>query len=430
MNTFRHILLEKLPQLASQLSYGLLKGFGNEQKKIVSFSDLDMVIRKAEKQQWLQLAKEAEGLKHLQITDKGNVTHLFLYFEDSSFLQIDLLVELRRKSWVFMEVEEVLSNTFTNAQGWKVCSNLDSFEYVYWFYGLNGANVPEKYDKFFSELSANEKRLLAIRLSIPFQELKEALFSNLSKEKKTLQLFLSLKSENDFLLRAKRQWIDWGKKFNQRGLTISFSGVDGAGKSTMLELSKRLLEEKYRNRIVILRHRPSILPILSSFKYGKKGAEQRAAERLPRQGKNKNKVLSAIRFAYYFTDYLLGQFFIYTYYTLRGYTVLYDRYYFDFIVDARRSNIVFSPDWAKRLFAFVMKPDLNFLIYADPKTILARKQELSEQDIIQLTEGYKSLFSELDEKTPEKAFIALHNIEMNTSLDQIEQYYLTQVCHA
>ena len=68
-------------------------------------------------------------------------------------------------------------------------------------------------------------------------------------------------------------------------------------------------------------------------------AEFEAAQKLPRQVSNFGKFSSLLRFAYYFTDYLLGQFYIYLNYTLRGTVVLYDRYYFDFILDSRRSNI-------------------------------------------------------------------------------------------
>ena len=49
---------------------------------------------------------------------------------------------------------------------------------------------------------------------------------------------------------------------------ISVSGVDGAGKSTVLVYLRELLEGKYRRKLILLRHRPCVLPILSSFKHG------------------------------------------------------------------------------------------------------------------------------------------------------------------
>ena len=67
------------------------------------------------------------------------------------------------------------------------------------------------------------------------------------------------------------------EKFLKRNknIIITFSGVDGAGKTTILRQFKELLEQKYGRSVIELRHRPSILPILSAVKHGKKKAEQK-----------------------------------------------------------------------------------------------------------------------------------------------------------
>lgn len=57
---------------------------------------------------------------------------------------------------------------------------------------------------------------------------------------------------------------------NNKIKIITFSGVDGAGKTTILTKVKELIEDKYKKEVVVLRHRPSILPILSAIKHGKK----------------------------------------------------------------------------------------------------------------------------------------------------------------
>jgi thymidylate kinase len=172
---------------------------------------------------------------------------------------------------------------------------------------------------------------------------------------------------------------------HQRGITVTFSGVDGAGKSTIIEEVRQTLQKKYRQKIVVLRHRPSLLPILSSVVHGKSEAEKRTREKLPRQGTNKSVVSSLFRFTYYYLDYLVGQYYIYFRYTLRGYTVLYDRYYFDFIIDSRRSNIVLPKGFMKWCYHFIFKPQVNVFLFASPEIIRSRKQELSQEDITSLT---------------------------------------------
>ena len=47
--------------------------------------------------------------------------------------------------------------------------------------------------------------------------------------------------------------------FFDKGFIVTFSGVDGAGKTTIIENVKEILEKKYRKRVVVLRHRKRII---------------------------------------------------------------------------------------------------------------------------------------------------------------------------
>ena len=175
--------------------------------------------------------------------------------------------------------------------------------------------------------------------------------------------------------------------------------------------------------MVVLRHRPSILPIISAWRYGKKNAEQRSVNRLPRQGENKNTLSSYFRFGYYYFDYLLGQIYIWAKYLLRGYIVLYDRYYFDFIIDGKRSNIDIPSGVSKHLYWFVKKPELNFFLYADAETILKRKKELSPSVIEYLTNQYQQLFNEFSTKH-KGVYLDIENINRQKTLHTIINHYV------
>jgi thymidylate kinase len=203
------------------------------------------------------------------------------------------------------------------------------------------------------------------------------------------------------------------------GMVITFSGVDGAGKSTVIENLKQRIEKQLRKRVVVLRHRPSLLPILSAWTKGKAEAEKEAAAKLPRQGQNKSKISSLLRFVYYYSDYLIGQWYIMFKYVLRGYVVLYDRYYFDFINDSRRSNIEL-PSYITQFGYFLVKePDLNFFLYAKPELILSRKMELEKNTIEELTTKYLTLFSKLNKNRSVQKYIPIENIELDTTLQTI-----------
>lgn len=203
---------------------------------------------------------------------------------------------------------------------------------------------------------------------------------------------------------------------------ITFSGVDGAGKTTILTEIKELLEKKYKKTVVVIRHRPSILPILSAIKHGKKEAEKKTMEVLPRTGKNSSMISSLVRFFYYLTDYLFGQWVVFFRHTLKGDIIIYDRYYFDFINDAKRTNISLNQNFVKFFYRFVFKPDINIFLYASPEVILSRKQEMDEKSIVELTDKYKTLFEDLAQDRDEK-YICIENIDKEKTLKLIENVY-------
>ncbi len=206
---------------------------------------------------------------------------------------------------------------------------------------------------------------------------------------------------------------------------ITFSGVDGAGKTTILRKFTRLLQTKYHKNVIELRHRPSILPILSAFKYGKKKAELKTMEILPRTGGNSSKLSSYVRFFYYLLDYIIGQWVIYLKYTRKGIVVIYDRYYFDFINDALRTNICLDASLMRFFYKYVFKPDINIFLFAPPEVILNRKKEMDKEAIISLTNKYQELFSELGSTYKEK-YISIENLDIEVTINTVENIYIRQ----
>lgn len=203
---------------------------------------------------------------------------------------------------------------------------------------------------------------------------------------------------------------------------ITFSGVDGAGKTTILREFTEIIEKKYNFKVKELRHRPSMLPILSAIKYGKEKASKKSMEVLPRTGANKSKLSSYIRFFYYLVDYFIGQWVIYFKYTRKNIVVIYDRYYFDFINDSRRSNIDLNKKFVKYFYNLLLKPHLNIFLYASPEIILSRKKELDSETITILTNDYLLLFEEYS-KTQKQIYRSIENINKIETLDEVEELF-------
>jgi thymidylate kinase len=244
-----------------------------------------------------------------------------------------------------------------------------------------------------------------------------------SKNRQILLNYIKNNKQNkgvNYLKNTLNYVIDTIKNLNKsNGFTITFSGVDGAGKSTVIENIAYKVEKQLRKPVVVLRHRPSVLPILSVWTKGKEKAHQDTISSLPRQGKNGSFLSSLLRFTYYYCDYLFGQFVIYFKYISRGYVVIYDRYYFDFINDSKRSNIVLPKSISKLGYHFLLKPKFNFFLFADANVILNRKKELTKATIEELTKEYSALFDSLRVKSNSSVYESINNKELDVTLNHI-----------
>lgn len=389
-------------------------------------ADLDILIQKKDLKQLMKYVHQHENVKDYKAYHKSFMTTLEITFNDESFLVLDLIHDFRRKELVYLDPQTLLKHRNTNTKNIMVPDAHHDFEYCFLFYILNGSSIPKKYVEFFKESNAIQKNDISTYISKKYK-VKTLSFDDLcsysEKKQRAIKSHLKTLKQNRFSAKVhnslnyiKDSLIDITQR---KGFAITFSGVDGAGKSTIIEAVREQLSGVYRKKVVVLRHRPGILPIISAWKYGKEKAEKRTIERLPRTGKNQNKISSFLRFMYYYTDYVFGQLYIYFKYILRGYIVLYDRYYFDFINDAKRSNIQLNKSFIKQLYSLVYKPRFNYFLYASPEVILERKKELEESDIIALTAHYKSLFEDYNNRYQNDLYLGIENINKEQTIKTI-----------
>ena len=424
----KHFIKSIFESLKSE-SYVLLKWLREDLTELSDTSDLDILITDKGKEKIENLIHKTSLFLKIEQEEYIGVNHYYLYFKNGDFLQIDLLNKFIRKDLVYLSSQEVLANHI-EVSGIKTYPTDLLFEHTLLFSLLNGSGLSEKYRQYFETISSNEQQFILNKFnqkySTHYENFLDASQFNPAFKNSIVKQLTSL-DENSIFRRIKNK-MSYISGINRqirgkRGHIITFSGVDGAGKSTIINDILGLLGGKYRKKVVVLRHRPSLLPIISAWKYGKQKAEQKSIERLPRQGKNNSKISSYLRFSYYYVDYVLGQFYIWAKYLIRGYTVVYDRYYFDFIIDGKRSNINMPPELPKLLYTFVAKPDLNFFLYADADTIIKRKQELSSSVITQLTKKYLSLFKDFT-NTYKGKYIHIENIDRQKTLQTILNHYL------
>ena len=400
--------------------YATIKFHDNEPELLSVYSDIDICINKSELKSILGFLNNNQFVKKVEVVTKSNMYAVSLLFNGGEVLALDFIWSFKRKSVVFLEKKEVLDTFEVNNFGVKCMNKTTTAQYVGCFYGLNGVNVPKHYlylkgylnkDDGFSDTLFHfyGEKGKEHNLSFVFQKYHQNQGVNKYFNKVTY-LFDVIRS-----LKVKK------------GLIVTFSGVDGAGKSTIIENVKKELEKKHRKKVVVIRHRPSLLPILSAWTKGKEQAEQDAANTLPRQGQNSSFISSLVRFSYYYLDYLIGQFYVNFKYKYRGVVVLYDRYYYDFILDSKRSNITLPKSLVKFGFNFVFTPNCNFFLFASPEVILKRKQELSAETIIELTKNYSDLFNQLEKRRKKENYFLINNIDLDVTMKEIMKSILNKL---
>ncbi len=430
----RESFIDEFQYRLNRTSHVHLKFIIEDLKLIRYSSDLDVLVQKGDQKAIESFCIQHPLVQNFRIIRKSFMHTIGLYFKDGSFLSLDLIHAFKRKQLSFMDSDCLLKSRCINQFNVSQASYKYDIEYCYLFYTLNGARIPAKYSNYylnpFVVLLPNKNKILSYindKYGLKLDSFNE-LFNYSAYRRNALISSLEKSKMNSGINGIMHKWdylIDCVKEFIfRRGILITLSGVDGVGKTTVLQKLKELLENKYRKEVILLRHRPGMFPILSSFIYGKKIADFRAGTLIPRKGKNRNFISSLLRFSYYYTDYIFGQVYVYFKYILRGKIVLYDRYYFDFIADPKRSNICLKKGIVQLLYFFISKPKLNYLLFADPNIILKRKQELSIKDINDLTKGYKTLFGWLKKKYPASSYCMIENKNLNNTLQKIEKEFL------
>lgn len=167
--------------------------------------------------------------------------------------------------------------------------------------------------------------------------------------------------------------------FRRPGFSVAFLGTDGSGKSTLIEHVKGPMEQMLHSKVHYEHLRPNLIPSLARLA-GKPQREGPTTD--PHGGKVSGWLFSLVRFTYYYIDYVVGYWAkIYPILVKRPSMVIFDRYYYEYMIDPRRCAVKLPRGWARFWSWFIPRPDLILCLGGEPEKIYARKPETSLEEV-------------------------------------------------
>jgi thymidylate kinase len=168
---------------------------------------------------------------------------------------------------------------------------------------------------------------------------------------------------------CKELWRRLCRFFQPTGLIVGLLGVDGSGKSTLIENLISILRPFYPRQHVI------------HFQPGLFRTRNNVPVRNPHAKPPRSFIASWLKIFYYFTDWMLGVFSKLHILSSRSTLVICDRTFDDLVVDPRRYRLQASSLLAAVLRKLLPAPHLLLVLIGPPTSLHARKPELTIEEI-------------------------------------------------
>lgn len=209
---------------------------------------------------------------------------------------------------------------------------------------------------------------------IEFQE-------NLQEYRRALKRFSRRNTTTTYTLRYSLSQLKrvLNRLMHPVGFSVVLLGPDGSGKSTIANLVLEKVSGSFHGGGVQY-WRPYLLPAMGKLKVWNPYGEITANPH-PHDHPKQNPFKSVIRFFYYFLDYLIGYPVKVYWQKVRKKIIIFDRYYYDYLVDLHRYKFNIPSLLPRLLLPLIPKPDMIIYLDAEPEELSRRKEELPLKEL-------------------------------------------------
>lgn len=374
-NNIKYCILRKAKEI--------LEGKAHDIDMVIEFSKIDEVFMiletLAKKMQWKLFFKA--------VKDNGNLitVHYFCINEDKiEIIHFDFFNNFSWSDIPLIKNKQLLSECILK-EGVYCCSNVNEGITKLFSRYLYHGYIKDEYKEEIIDIFKNnkEKTLNSMEefLDIDYSEILYDLIINekwheitelsydIRRNIKNKYFKSSYKRLNhilsNVLFKIKRY-------FKYSGIMVAFIGTDGSGKSTIIEHLPLVLGRTFdESQIKYYHWRPKYL------KSPKKNNSTNHDITNPHKKKPYNKFISFLKFMYFNVDYIVGYWFSVKINLGRNKLVIFDRYYYDYLIDKYRYRLDLNDKFIEWMIKVIPKPDITFLLVGDPKILYERKKELT-----------------------------------------------------
>jgi len=400
----------------SNIPFALTNGYKDVVSQKDTQADIDMIFKKKDFKSIKIILQGFCKINNLQLVQ---VLHHDLYAKniflfnpnDMTFLNLDIYADFSRKNLSFFS-EEAIFNTLKSYQNIPIVSaekefiaylykkidkndlSLENFNHLYELYKQEKLCEKELENFFPKTFSIIKESFILDKIEIILNNRKK-LLEDINRLK-----FISLNTKFKNLLRTIKRIL------NPTGITVSFLGPDGSGKSTVI------------NNILKAR-----LPFRRDDYFHTKPIVVNNLEQTVQSEPHKHKVYSPIK------SYMKIIYFIFQYnqgwiknilpLKIKSSFIIFDRYFDDILVDQKRYRYGGDIKFLKFARFLIPIPELYFILTTDPEIIFERKKEVEFNELKRQVKEYKELaisdkYYNIDvSKTPDEIASEIIKIIMN-----------------
>lgn len=380
------------------IQYCILRNY--EKLPYYTDNDIDILVSKYRKQDMIRIAKNTAKELGWSLYDQIEYSCTALYFtkiieNKLEVIHLDICTDIDWKNNIIISGQEILSN-IDKIRGFYIPNKYMEVIILLFIRLIYNGKVKEEYkskiiklieqinfeklQKYIISILGNSDGIELCNLLNEFDF--NSIDKNVDKYRKSIKIRNFKFNSNYIELTFKYYKRILFRTICPKGRIISIMGVDGSGKSTIIDEINKDFMKIYSKKIKVFHWRPTLFG-------GRKNSEGQIST--PHSKDEYSRFFSLLKYVYIWLDYVFGYVIKVLPYKVKGYLIIFDRYYYDLYIDKKRYRLNI-PEWIIKIGEiFVAKPKYVIALTGDAEKVYNRKKEITLDETIRQINVIKTI---------------------------------------